>query len=74
MASDDFDVMSVDVALSDGEGNPLESGVTVETLPDSGRWVYVATTSVATDATVRIAVTASDRPGSVDTAEEEKAV
>ena len=74
MASDDFDVMSVEVVLSDGEGNLLESGAAVETPPDSGRWVYAATAAVATGTTVRIAVTASDRPGSLDTAEEEKAV
>ena len=74
MASDDFDVMSVEVVLSDGEGNPLESGAAVETPPDSGRWVYSATTAVATGTTVRIAVSASDLPGSVDTTEEEKAL
>ncbi|MBT7600415.1 MAG: hypothetical protein HN560_05020 [Anaerolineae bacterium] len=74
MASDDFAVSSVNVALSDGAGSPLESGAAVETPPDSGRWLYSAITSVATGTTVRIAVTASDLPGSVGTAEEEKAV
>ena len=49
---------------------------------DSGRWVYTATAAVETGTTVRIAVTAlrqaqdaaTDRPGEVAEAEEEKAV
>jgi hypothetical protein len=39
---------------------------------DSGRWVYTA--AVETGTTVRIAVTATDRPGGVAEVEEEKAV
>jgi len=39
----------------------------------SGRWVYTASADVPTGTTVRIAVTASDRPGGVGSAEEEKA-
>ena len=74
MASDDFAVLGVDVALSDGAGTLLESGAAVESPAKSGRWVYTATTAVVTGTTVRIAVTASDRPGSVGTAEEEKAL
>jgi len=74
MASDDFDVLSVQVALTDGESNPLESGAAVETPANSTRWVYTATAAVETGTTVRIAVTAEDRPGSTDTAEGEKAI
>jgi len=74
MAHDDFDVMGVSVALTDGEGNAIEGGEAVETPADSGRWMYTATTAVDTGTTVRIAVTAVDRPGSVAEAEEEKAV
>ena len=66
MASDDFDVASVVVALSD------ESGAAVENPADSGRWVYAASTDVPTGTTVRIAVTASDRHGGIGSAEEEK--
>ena len=73
-ASDDFDVVGVSVALTDAEGNAIESGVAVETAPNSGRWVYTATAAVGTGTTVRIAVTATDRPGGVAAAEEEKAV
>ena len=82
MANDDFSVLSVDVALNDGDGNRLESGAAVENPAKSGRWVYTATSAVATGTTVRpstrlrtgIAVTASDRPGGVGSAEEEKAL
>jgi len=74
MAHDDFDVMGVSVALTDGDGNAIESGEAVESPADSGRWVYTATAAVETGTTVRIAVTAVDRPGSVAEAEEEKAI
>ena len=74
MANDDFSVLSVDVALNDGDSNLLESGAAVENPAKSGRWVYAATSAVATGTTVRIAVTASDRPGGVGSAEEEKAL
>ena len=87
MASDEFDVMSVEVALNDGDDNPLalrraqgasaKSGAAVETSPESGCWVLCPTTSVATGMTVWIAVTASDRPpppGGIGSAEEEKAL
>ena len=53
-----------------------------ETPADSGRWTYTATAAVDTGAAVRpstvlrtgIAVTATGRPGSQSTAEEEKAL
>lgn len=73
-ARDDFDVLSVGVELTDAEGNAIESGDATETPADSGRWLYAATAAVETGTTVRIAVTASDRPGSVGEAAEEKAV
>jgi len=73
-ASDDFDVASVEVALTDGNGSAIESGAAVETPAGSGRWVYTASANVPTGTTVRIAVTAKDRPGGVGSAEEEKAL
>ncbi len=73
-ASDDFDVVGVSVALTDADGNALESGEATETPADSGRWVYTTTAAVDTGTTVRIAVTATDRPGGVAEAVEEKAV
>ena len=62
-AHDDFDVSGVSVAISDTDGHALESGAAVETPPDSGRWLYTATTAVPTGTSVRIEVTATDRPG-----------
>jgi len=82
-ASDDFDpstalragVVGVRVALSDADGNAIEEGTAVETPADSGRWALrAATAAVDTGTTVRIAVTATDRPGGVAGAEKEKAV
>jgi hypothetical protein len=74
LASDDFGVAGVDVDIADGGGNAVESGAATETPPDSGRWVYAAEAGVATGTTVRIAVTASDRPGGTGQAEAEKTV
>lgn len=59
---------------SSTEGNAIESGVAVEIAPNSGRWVYTAMAAVGTGTTVRIAVTAMDRPGGVAAADEEKAI
>ena len=72
MASDDFDVLGVELALSDDAGNPIENGAAVETPADSGRWVYTASAAVDAGTTVRIAVTAEDRPGGTGIAESEK--
>jgi len=74
MASDDFDVLSVEVALSDDAGSPIESGPAVEMSADSGRWVYTVTADVETGTTVRIAVTAEDRPGGTGVTEGEIAL
>ena len=70
-AHDDFDVTGVSVAISDTDGHALESGAAVETPPNpnnvvghaAGRWLYTATTVVPTGTSVRIEVTATDRPG-----------
>jgi hypothetical protein len=74
MASDDFAVLAVQVSLTDGDGNMIESGAALESPPNSGRWVYTATVAVNTGTTVRIAVTAEDRPGGLGTGEGEKAL
>lgn len=73
-AHDDFDVTGVSVAITTSAGEAIESGEATETPPDSSRWVYNATQAVPTGTTVRIAVTAKDRPGGVGEAEQEKAV
>ncbi len=74
LADDDFDVVGVNLVLTDAEGNFIEEGAATETPPESGRWVYVTTAAVATGTTVRIAVMATDRPGGVASTEEEKAI
>jgi len=65
-----FDVLSVGVELTDADGNAIESGAAVETPANSSRWVYAATAAVDTGTTVRIGVTATDRPGGTAAAEE----
>jgi len=72
MASDDFDVAAVSISLSDDSGAAIESGEAIESPADSGRWVYSASADVDTGTIVRIAVTASDRPGGLGLAEGEK--
>ena len=71
------------VALTDGDGSPIAlrqaqdasaKNGTATAPENSGRWVYTVTAAVDTGTTVRIAVTAEDRPGSTDTAEEAKAL
>jgi hypothetical protein len=74
MASDDFGVTSVLVSLTDGADTPIESGQAVETPPRSGHWIYTATEAVASGTTVRVAVTASDRPGGTGNGQGEKTV
>ena len=64
-ASDDFGVVGVNLALTDADGQLIEEGAAVESPAKSGRWVYTAVSAVTADTTVRIAVTATDRPGNV---------
>jgi hypothetical protein len=81
-ASDDFDpsitlragVTGVRVAIAKADGTAVEEGAATETPTGRCRWVYTATAAVDTGTTVRIAVAATDRPGGVGEAEEEKTV
>ncbi len=73
-AHDDFDVAGMHVAVTTADGAAVEVGAAVETPANSGRWAYTATAAVATGTTVRIAVTATDRPGGAGMATQEKAV
>ena len=74
LAHDDFQVQQVQVEMSNGAGNTLESGLAVQTPPASGRWLYTASSEVAPGETVRIAVTAVDRPGGTDMESAEKII
>jgi len=62
-AHDDFDVTALKVAVTQADGSAVEEGAATETPPKSGRWVYQATAAVPTGTTVKITVTATDRPG-----------
>jgi hypothetical protein len=73
-AHDDFDVVDVHVAVTKADGTAIEEGAAVETPAESGRWIYTATAAVVAGTTVRIAVTASDRPGGMGEAAKEKAL
>jgi hypothetical protein len=61
LASDDFGVAKVHVAISDDQGNMIENGEAVETAAGSGQWHYTAT--VQGQPVVKIQVVAMDRPG-----------
>jgi hypothetical protein len=63
LAHDDFAVVGVTVALANGNGQSIETGAATESAPGSGRWMYTATQAVPTGTTVRVTVTATDRPG-----------
>jgi hypothetical protein len=70
LASDDFDVLEVQVEIRDLRGNPIEQGAATEIPPDSGRWVYSASADVDPGTTVKFRVIANDRPGGSGQTEE----
>lgn len=70
VAFDDVDVAGVAVSISQDDGTPIEDGAA--TMVSPGRWQYTATAAVPTGTTVRIAVTAEDRPGGTGEVEEQK--
>jgi len=64
--ADDFGVLSVQVTLTNENGNqPIENGTAIETGPNSGLWIYTASEQVASGTSVHINVVATDRPGGV---------
>jgi hypothetical protein len=73
-AADDFDVAGVQVGIADTAGGEIERGEAAETPTGSGRWVYAATVDVPAGTSVRIGVTATDRPGGTGEAVAEKTV
>ena len=70
-AHDDLDVMAVHVEIADSDGNSIESGDAVQSSQDAIAWVYTSTSTIGTGTTVRIGVTATDRPGQSVQAEDE---
>jgi hypothetical protein len=73
-AHDDFKVTHLQVAVSDANGQEIESGEAEETPPNGGRWVYTTTSTVPQGNTVRIAVMATDQPGGIGESSEEKSL
>ena len=63
LASDDFEVAAVHVAISRESGEPIEAGAAVKTAADPGRWMYTTTSSAPPGAPVKIQVSVTDRPG-----------
>ncbi len=64
-ASDDTDVLRVQVEVRDAQGALIEEGPAQEVTPDGGDWTYTATRP-ATGQTV-VTATAFDRPGNTGT-------
>lgn len=64
-ATDDFEVMSVQVTIKNGQG--YETGAAVKSTDGLGRWVYTATTTIPQGASLTIEATATDRPGNKGT-------
>lgn len=63
LATDDFEVMSVNVQIKDANGNDVESGAAVKSGDLLGRWMYTATAQVPAGQAFSVVVTATDRAG-----------
>ena len=72
LASDDFEVAAVHVAISRESGEPIESGAAVKATDGSGRWLYTTTASAPPGTPVKIQVSVTDRPGHTVTRTETK--
>ncbi len=70
---DDFEVVAVHVALTGADSAAIEEG---EAVQQAGtlNWVYTATANVPANTSVRIDVTASDRPGTKTDTQAQKTV
>ena len=60
LASDDVEVMSVNIDIRETGGTLIEQGAATKI---SEEWIYTATTAVAPGHPVKITATATDRPG-----------
>lgn len=68
-ASDDFEVVRVEAAITDDRGAVVESGPAVPGAPGTLEWTYRAASSLPSGAPIRITATAVDRPGNRTTRE-----
>ena len=72
LASDDFEVAAVHVAISRESGEPIESGAAMKATDGTGRWMYTTTASAPPGTPVKIQVSVTDRPGHTVTRTETK--
>ena len=71
-ASDDFGVIGVEVRVLNTDGEEIEKGAAVQSVPNSGAWVYTATVSIPPGGPVRVEAIAKDRPGNTGVRVESK--
>lgn len=67
LATDDFEVMSVDVQIKNANGDEVEHGAAVKSPEALGRWVYTATVQVPANEAFSVVAVATDRPGNKGT-------
>ncbi len=70
-ASDDFSVQTVQIKISDTDGQTLESGMAIVEA-GTGRWKYTGQTNISMEGNIRIQVLVTDRPGNVTNKESTK--
>ena len=66
-ATDDFEVVRVDVVISTTTGDPVENGAAMCSDADPNWWFYAARTMLPAGTHARVEVTARDRPGNKTT-------
>ena len=71
---DDFSVQSVQIKITDTDGQTLESGMATVEAGGTGRWKYTGQTLIGEGVNVRIQVLVTDRPGNVTDKETSKSV
>jgi hypothetical protein len=74
MASDNAGLVDATVTITDGNETVFESGAAVEVDAGTGYWMYTAVNDIPAGATVVVKASASDRPGNIVEASEEKAL
>jgi len=73
-AHDDFEVTGVTINIMNSDGESIESGEAEKPTAGNSHWTYTVTQAVAAGTTVRVAVTATDRPGGTGILEQEKSL
>lgn len=63
LATDDFEVISVNVEIKDANNNLIESGAAVKSTDMLGRWEYTGTMFIQNGQSFSVTAVAADRPG-----------